>query len=66
MVGIVIALSCSMSMAFPVSTPPNALAYSSGHISNSDMLLWGGLLTLLSFGILLLGFWWIIPWALAV
>jgi len=66
MVGIVVALSCSISMAFPISTPPNALAYSSGQISNSDMVVWGGIITMLSFAILAMGFWWIVPWAVAL
>jgi solute carrier family 13 (sodium-dependent dicarboxylate transporter), member 2/3/5 len=36
-VGICIALSASMSMALPISTPPNAIAYSSGEIQTRDM-----------------------------
>lgn len=34
---LVVALSASMGMVLPVSTPPNALAYSSGKINNKDM-----------------------------
>ena len=34
---LVVALSASMGMVLPVSTPPNALAYSSGLIDNKDM-----------------------------
>ncbi|MCM2678448.1 SLC13 family permease [Echinimonas agarilytica] len=34
---LVVALSASMGMVLPVSTPPNALAYSSGKIDNKDM-----------------------------
>lgn len=30
--------SCSLAMALPVSTPPNALAYASNRVSQSDML----------------------------
>jgi sodium-dependent dicarboxylate transporter 2/3/5 len=35
--GLVIALSCSLAMALPVSTPPNAVAYASGDIRTSDL-----------------------------
>ncbi len=34
---LVVALSASMGMVLPVSTPPNALAYSSGLINTNDM-----------------------------
>lgn len=34
---LVVALSASMGMVLPVSTPPNALAYSSGLINNKEM-----------------------------
>lgn len=34
---LLVALSASMGMVLPVSTPPNALAYSSGLINNKDM-----------------------------
>lgn len=34
---LVVALSASMGMVLPVSTPPNALAYSNGAIDNKDM-----------------------------
>lgn len=54
-----IALACSMAMALPVSTPPNAIAYGTEMIDIKDMVLYGSiigvvgviLLTLL-FGIL--------------
>ena len=35
--GMVIALSCSLAMALPVSTPPNAVAYASGAVKTSDL-----------------------------
>lgn len=35
--GMVIALSCSLAMALPVSTPPNAVAYASGDIETKDL-----------------------------
>ena len=37
MAGLLIALACSLAMALPVSTPPNAVAYASGEIETKDM-----------------------------
>lgn len=37
LVGVVIAVACSLAMALPVSTPPNAIAYSTGMISTRQM-----------------------------
>lgn len=39
--GLVIALSCSLAMALPVSTPPNAVAYASGEIETKEMAIVG-------------------------
>ena len=41
-----VALSCSLAMALPISTPPNALVYASGRLQTRDFLP-GGLLALL-------------------
>jgi len=35
--GMIIALSCSLAMALPVSTPPNAVAYASGAVKTADL-----------------------------
>jgi sodium-dependent dicarboxylate transporter 2/3/5 len=35
--GLLIAMSCSLAMALPVSTPPNAVAYASGEIDTKEM-----------------------------
>lgn len=35
--GVLIALACSLAMALPVSTPPNAVAYASGMIQAKDL-----------------------------
>jgi len=44
-----LALMCSMAMALPVSTPPNAIAFSSRAISSKDMMITGGSLTLIGY-----------------
>jgi sodium-dependent dicarboxylate transporter 2/3/5 len=41
-----IALSCSVAMALPIATPPNALIYASGRVRTSDYMR-GGLLAIL-------------------
>ena len=41
LVGVLIALSCSLAMALPVSTPPNAVAYATGEIETKDMAIVG-------------------------
>ncbi|WP_185230724.1 SLC13 family permease [Teredinibacter franksiae] len=43
---VALALMCSMAMALPVSTPPNAIAFSSRAIKSKDMILTGGLITI--------------------
>lgn len=35
---IAVAFSCSIAMALPISTPPNAMAYASGQIKSSQMM----------------------------
>lgn len=35
--GIVIALACSLAMALPISTPPNAVAYATGLVETKDL-----------------------------
>jgi solute carrier family 13 (sodium-dependent dicarboxylate transporter), member 2/3/5 len=43
-----IALTASVSMALPVSTPPNAIAYARGEVSTRDMVLPGAVIGLLA------------------
>jgi len=53
---VAIAIMCSSSMAMPVSTPPNAIAFGSGLIKASDMVRTGLIVTLLALaGTLLAG-----------
>ncbi|WP_018016051.1 SLC13 family permease [Teredinibacter turnerae] len=46
---VALALMCSMAMALPVSTPPNAIAFSSRAITSRDMMITGGLITVLGY-----------------
>ncbi len=39
--GLLIAMACSLAMALPVSTPPNAVAYASGAIDSKDLAIVG-------------------------
>ncbi len=39
--GLLIAMACSLAMALPVSTPPNAVAYASGAIESKDLAIVG-------------------------
>ena len=53
------AVACSIAMALPVSTPPNAMAFASEEIRVSDLLKPGILIILASLIVALtLGFWW--------
>lgn len=44
---LVVTLMCSMAMALPVTTPPNAIAFSSNIIRSKDMIRAGGLMSLI-------------------
>ena len=48
LLAVAIALMCSTSMALPISTPPNAIAFGSGYFKAKEMLNTGLLLTLLA------------------
>ena len=41
---VIVALSASLGMMLPVSTPPNALAYSTGFIETKDLIKVGGII----------------------
>ncbi|MCE2595154.1 SLC13 family permease [Motilimonas cestriensis] len=51
----VVAFSSSLGMILPVSTPPNALAYSTGFIETKDLLKAGGIVGIFGLGLLYLG-----------
>lgn len=44
-----ITLMCSMAMSLPVTTPPNAIAFSSRAITTKDMMLTGTIITVVGF-----------------
>ncbi|MAY74988.1 MAG: transporter [Phycisphaerae bacterium] len=55
-----VAMACSMAMALPISTPPNALAFSLEDVKTADMLAPGLVISII--GVLLLttaGQWWL-------
>ncbi|MGB0679926.1 MAG: SLC13 family permease [Polyangiales bacterium] len=52
-----IAFVCSLTMPLPVSTPPNAMAFSTGELKVADMLRAGGAVTLLGLALVLLAGW---------
>ena len=43
---VVLAFSCSMAMALPISTPPNALAFGTGFINSRDLLKVGSIVSI--------------------
>lgn len=61
LLSITIALSCSLSLTFPIATPPNALAYSFRTFSTKDMFKSGFIISVLAIIIILIGFDRVIP-----
>lgn len=54
-----VAFACSLAMPLPVSTPPNAMAFSSGELSVGDMVRPGTLLTVAGIALAFTtGYWW--------
>lgn len=45
---VLLAVTASFAMGLPISTPPNAIAYSTGQITSRDMLLVGGVTSLVT------------------
>jgi solute carrier family 13 (sodium-dependent dicarboxylate transporter), member 2/3/5 len=41
--GVLIAIGCSLAMALPISTPPNAVAYSTGLVTTRDLAVMGAI-----------------------
>lgn len=61
---ILTAMSCSLAMALPVSTPPNAIAFSTGRLPSRSLLWVGGSISIISMIALLIGYQIVIPWIL--
>jgi sodium-dependent dicarboxylate transporter 2/3/5 len=59
---VVLALSCSFAMVFPISTPPNALAFSRSGVHSQDMIRAGIIVSVLCLLTLLAGYHWVVPW----
>lgn len=55
-VAMLAAFGCSLAMALPVSTPPNAVAYATGRVELTTMRRLGATVSLLSIGIVLVGY----------
>jgi sodium-dependent dicarboxylate transporter 2/3/5 len=61
MLAITVTLASSMGLMFPISSPPNALAYGTGAFSSRDMFISGLTVDLLSLLLIFGGFWFVIP-----
>jgi solute carrier family 13 (sodium-dependent dicarboxylate transporter), member 2/3/5 len=61
LLAVTVALSCSFAMAFPISTPPNAMAFSTEVIRSRDMFRSGALIALTAVIFILIGFRLVIP-----
>jgi sodium-dependent dicarboxylate transporter 2/3/5 len=56
---VTVAFACSLAMALPISTPPNAIAFSSGELRAADLLKPGLILTIIGLVMTFtLGRWW--------
>lgn len=53
-IGLVIALSTSFAMVLPISTPPNAIAVSTGVVKTKDMIIAGSIIGAVAMGIIIL------------
>ncbi len=58
---VTLTLVCSLGLSLPISSPPNAIVFSSGHLKSKDLFKAGLTLDLLSLALIFIGFWWVIP-----
>lgn len=56
LISITVALSCSLALAFPISTPPNTMAYSLRTFATKDMFKSGIVISIIAIITILLGF----------
>lgn len=61
MLAVTLTLACSLGLMLPISSPPNAMAFSSGIIKSQDMFKAGLTVDIISLIIILAGFWYVIP-----
>lgn len=61
-VAMLVAFGCSLAMALPVSTPPNAVAYATGRIELATMRRLGVMVSTACVGIVLIGYRFVLPW----
>ena len=47
----IVALGASMAMALPISTPPNAIAYSAGSFNTKQMVVSGSVIAVVGMGL---------------
>ncbi len=58
---ILVAMGCSIAMAMPIATPPNAMAFATGRIPATSLIRSGGSITLIAMVVILLGYQFMIP-----
>lgn len=58
---VTVALSCSMAMALPISTPPNAIAFSAKELKTRDLFKAGLLVSVAGLALILAGYRMVIP-----
>ncbi|MDX1682784.1 MAG: SLC13 family permease, partial [Phycisphaeraceae bacterium] len=58
----VVALACSLAMAMPVSTPPNAIVFATGRVSAPMMVRRGSVMTLVGLAVLVATVPWLVIW----
>jgi sodium-dependent dicarboxylate transporter 2/3/5 len=63
---VAVAFCCSLAMPLPISTPPNAMAFASGHIPASSMLRAGSIISVIALVVLLMGYQIVLPMVLGL
>lgn len=58
---LVVTLTCGFDMALPVSSPPNALAFSTGRVKSMDMIKAGFLISIIAVVLIMAGYRYIFP-----
>lgn len=61
---LVAGLSVSFALALPISSPPNALAFATGKIKSRQIIIAGGLISIIGIAAMLVGYAWVLPWVL--